>query len=283
MPRGRSSKVARARTLAANREKRHPNANQQATAILDTTQATDQSPEPTSPALATPSVTQDRHLQCEKESLSNSKPNSILAPPFEKISYPITCPSECEEVEFEDPESDLDEGSMSGDDLESIGEVLDVEGAVESEGDENDNQPYTEKDINEMLAALVKIIGDGIVGHGKDKHSIFDDLMLSRIRLMTMSLRLTRILGKGLIAGSEMAASAVGRGRWAARTAREWIRHFHRTGGLPANIYGRWNESVIEDEDLADAIREHLRCIGNSTVDALYGLQMEDRTLGSIC
>ncbi|KAF8597418.1 hypothetical protein BDV93DRAFT_534547 [Ceratobasidium sp. AG-I] len=49
---------------------------------------------------------------------------------------------------------------------------------------------------------------------------------------------------------------------WAARQTRLWIREFKKTGKLPLNIQGSWNESIIEDEDLSAAIREHLRCVG---------------------
>ncbi|KAF8596066.1 hypothetical protein BDV93DRAFT_455579 [Ceratobasidium sp. AG-I] len=61
---------------------------------------------------------------------------------------------------------------------------------------------------------------------------------------------------------SESAAIFAGRGAWAASQARLWIREFKKSGKLPLNIQGSWNESIIEDEDLAAAIREHLRCIG---------------------
>lgn len=79
---------------------------------------------------------------------------------------------------------------------------------------------------------------------------------------MTMSLRLTRALGCGLVEGSLLAATAVGRSKWAAESARGWIRQFWRTNTLPAHLHGAWNESVIEDEDLKAAILQHLRCIG---------------------
>ncbi|KAF8595940.1 hypothetical protein BDV93DRAFT_455800 [Ceratobasidium sp. AG-I] len=77
-----------------------------------------------------------------------------------------------------------------------------------------------------------------------------------------MTLRLTRKLEKGLIEGSLLAAAAVGRAKWAASSARRWIREFWRSGELPKNLWGAWNESIIEDEDLRAAIQEHLRCIG---------------------
>lgn len=56
-----------------------------------------------------------------------------------------------------------------------------------------------------------------------------------------------------------MAAAAVGRGEWAARQTCEWIRKFQESDELPTNVYGTWNASIIEDEDLASAIKEHLR------------------------
>lgn len=113
-----------------------------------------------------------------------------------------------------------------------------------------------------MILALDKIVADSFTGHGVKKHSLLDELTLSRIRLMTGTLRLYCAQKDGLMKASESAAIFVGRGVWAARQARLWIREFKRSGKLPLNIQGAWNASIIEDEDLAAAIREHLRCIG---------------------
>ncbi|KDN33743.1 hypothetical protein RSAG8_13174, partial [Rhizoctonia solani AG-8 WAC10335] len=59
-----------------------------------------------------------------------------------------------------------------------------------------------------------------------------------------------------------LAATAIGRAKWAAASARKWIREFWRIGKLPDNLYGKWNHSVIEDEDFKHALLEHLRCVG---------------------
>lgn len=101
-----------------------------------------------------------------------------------------------------------------------------------------------------------------VTGHGKTKASALDDLTLTRIRLMTSSLRVRCLFNCGLIKASCIAAAIVGRTEWAARRARRWIRHFQKTNELPVNLYGKWNNSVIEDEDFAAAIKEHLQCSG---------------------
>ncbi|KAF8601302.1 hypothetical protein BDV93DRAFT_446005 [Ceratobasidium sp. AG-I] len=66
----------------------------------------------------------------------------------------------------------------------------------------------------------------------------------------------------GLTKASWFAAKSIGRGPWAARQARRWIRQFRTTEELPPNLYGKWNPSVIEDEDFAIAVKEHLWCQG---------------------
>lgn len=113
-----------------------------------------------------------------------------------------------------------------------------------------------------MVLELDKIIADSFSGHGWSRHSSLGEVTLARIRLMTGSLRLLCVYKCGLKKASAMAAVSVGRGEWAARQARRYIRQFQKSGELPPNIYGIWNGSVIHDEDLSAAIREHLRCKG---------------------
>lgn len=124
------------------------------------------------------------------------------------------------------------------------------------------NQPIPKDEADKMIRALDTIIADSFSGHGKSRHSSLGEVTLSRVRLMTSSLRLRCALDCGLKKASELAAVSVGRGVWAARQTRRWIRHFQTTNELPKNIYGIWNGSVIEDEDFSEAIREHLRTKG---------------------
>lgn len=113
-----------------------------------------------------------------------------------------------------------------------------------------DNQPIPVDAQVVLISDLDKIVKDLFEGKGKAWRSTFDELTLSWLRLMSISLRLTRKLDCGLIEGLNLAAAAVGRAKWAAVPARRWIRDFWRTGKLPVNLYGSWNESILEDEDL---------------------------------
>ncbi|EUC58188.1 tyrosine kinase catalytic domain protein, partial [Rhizoctonia solani AG-3 Rhs1AP] len=62
-----------------------------------------------------------------------------------------------------------------------------------------------------------------------------------------------------LINASLTAAVVFGRGQWAARQVRKWIRIFQKENRLPTNVYGTWNASVMEDEDFSAAIQNWLR------------------------
>ncbi|KAG9123970.1 hypothetical protein FRC07_013323 [Ceratobasidium sp. 392] len=125
-----------------------------------------------------------------------------------------------------------------------------------------DNQPIPIEEQVGMVKALDEIVTASFKGHGKTRHSTFDELTLGRIRLMLATLRLGIKLKTGLMAASDLAAAAFGRTEWAARTTHAWIVTFWQTAQLPPNIYGTWNELIIEDEDLQEAIKTHLRSIG---------------------
>ncbi|KAG9105192.1 hypothetical protein FRC07_009517 [Ceratobasidium sp. 392] len=82
-----------------------------------------------------------------------------------------------------------------------------------------DNQPIPRDEETEMIKQLDEIVKKSFKGHGKTRHSTFDELTLERIRLMLASLRLEIKLKNGLMAASELAAAAIGRTEWAARKA----------------------------------------------------------------
>lgn len=125
-----------------------------------------------------------------------------------------------------------------------------------------DNQPIPPGEREKLISELDKIVKDSYKGHGKTRGSTFGDVTLSRVRMMSMSLRLARALDCGLVQGSNLAAAAIGRSKSAAASARRWIREFWRTGQLPVNLHGTWNESIIEDEDFKMALQDHLWRIG---------------------
>ena len=65
------------------------------------------------------------------------------------------------------------------------------------------------------------------------------------------------------IRASELASHTAGKGPWLARRLREWVHAFILDeNDLPISQYGRWNSSILEDEDLAQEIHLHLQSIG---------------------
>ncbi|QRV87093.1 DDE superfamily endonuclease [Ceratobasidium sp. AG-Ba] len=166
----------------------------------------------------------------------------------------------CEENEEEDWDRQQARNELEADRGESEDSDL--------EADDNricvvNKQPISIEDCERMVTVLDKIVADSITGQGRHKSSKLDDVTLSRIRLMTASLRLRCGLKCGLQKASQLAAVSVRRGTWAARRTRRYIHHFLTTNMLPENLYGgRWNESIIADEDFLSAVKTHLLGIG---------------------
>lgn len=90
-----------------------------------------------------------------------------------------------------------------------------------------------------------------------------DLLLRGRLDLMKMFLWHFVDSTDGWIASSLAVAHAAERGPWLARKLREWSRAYIKDRDcLPLNEYGRWNVSLLEDEDLAQEIHLHLQGIG---------------------
>ena len=86
-----------------------------------------------------------------------------------------------------------------------------------------------------------------------------------RGRLDLMKLFLWRYIDSddGWIASSLQVAHAAERGPWLEKQLRIWSRaYISDRDCLPINVYGRWNVSLLEDEDLAQEIHMHLQGIG---------------------
>ncbi|KAB5587657.1 hypothetical protein CTheo_8903 [Ceratobasidium theobromae] len=240
MGRKNSKGLAKVKQLVANREKRWA----KPPSDIDP-------PSPSSAALPNP-VTLFRELSIAKHPLpsqgnidqpvnptSNNSPEAIE--PTEP-NCPIGGTDDPEsDLLFEDPESDP--GGLE-DDMADDNGWWEENIPDDEESDEENMDPNSYK------------------GQGKTRRSTFDEVTLSRIRLMLMSLRLSRALGCGLIKGTSLAAAAVGQAKWAACSTHQWIHEFWRTNTLPANLQGIWNHSIIEDKDLKTAIQEHLHWIG---------------------
>lgn len=66
----------------------------------------------------------------------------------------------------------------------------------------------------------------------------------------------------GWIASSLHVAHAAECGPWLAKMLREWTCAYIKDPKcLPLNVYGQWNVSLLEDEDLANEISLHLQGI----------------------
>jgi len=90
-----------------------------------------------------------------------------------------------------------------------------------------------------------------------------DLLLRGRLDLMKMFLWHFFDSTDGWIVSSLAVAHAAERGPWLARKLREWSRAYIKDRDcLPLNEYGRWNVSLLEDEDLAQEIHLHLQGIG---------------------
>ncbi|KDN33497.1 hypothetical protein RSAG8_13411, partial [Rhizoctonia solani AG-8 WAC10335] len=148
------------------------------------------------------------------------------------------------DLPFEDPPDD-DHGSEIGFDEENDwwdqASNADTDGSVVNN---YDNQPIPENEEHEMCTELNKIVDKSFQGHGKTWWPTLDELMLSCICLMPMTLHLCLIEKLELIKASKLAAE------------------FLRTKVLPTHLYGKANDLVIEDKELADAVEAHLHKIG---------------------
>lgn len=120
------------------------------------------------------------------------------------------------------------------------------------------------------LANLSDIICPHRSGDGyKNPH--FDLLLRRRLERMQMFLRIYTNPETGTSHGwtvdSLQTSKNFGGGPTQARRLREWTQAFildHED--LPMNIYGTWNESILEDKDLAQELSVHLQGIGKNVV-----------------
>jgi hypothetical protein len=98
-------------------------------------------------------------------------------------------------------------------------------------------------------------------GH-KDPH--LNLVLRARLETMITFLRIYKMNGfLDWTASSQVAAAAAGKGSWLARKLREWVHCLIRDEtDLPTHSYGKFNSSILEDEDLAEEIHLHLQGIG---------------------
>jgi hypothetical protein len=99
------------------------------------------------------------------------------------------------------------------------------------------------------------------------KHANIDLLLRSRLEAMQQYLWIyinpcSRYHGKWMAASIETAQS-LARGLWFVRRLWQWTCTFIEDAEtLPLNIYGTWNKSTLDDEDLQQEIFTHLQSVG---------------------
>ncbi|CUA72043.1 Son of sevenless homolog 2 [Rhizoctonia solani] len=114
-------------------------------------------------------------------------------------------------------------------------------------------------------AALLKITRILNVPRDKGrgyKECKLDKVTRTRCQSIASCLYFYRRPGTTFIDASVDAAIGIGRSLPYARKIRSWVRRFITAGELPRNMYGRSSHSALEDEDISNEIKLHLRTKG---------------------
>ncbi|QRV83075.1 DDE superfamily endonuclease [Ceratobasidium sp. AG-Ba] len=166
----------------------------------------------------------------------------------------------------EDPPDDRNPRSLAdpeGDEASALPPIDSQESQDDSSPadatEKTNRKPIPHDEAKVMVSELNKIIESSFHGHGARRISTLGDVVLRRLRLMTGTLNLIIVKEMKLIEASQLAAVVCGRGDWAARQVRVWIRAYQKELKLPTYVNSTWGESVIEDEDLSAAILQWLR------------------------
>ncbi|QRV82910.1 DDE family endonuclease [Ceratobasidium sp. AG-Ba] len=112
------------------------------------------------------------------------------------------------------------------------------------------------KAMSDKLNAFIK---SSFYRHGQARVSSLGEVVLTRVRFMVGTLNLIAGMDVTLTNASLMAAVVFGWGEWAVQQVCKWIWEYQKEGRLPTNVYGTWNESVMEDEDLSAAIQDWMQ------------------------
>ncbi|QRW09670.1 DDE family endonuclease [Ceratobasidium sp. AG-Ba] len=120
-------------------------------------------------------------------------------------------------------------------------------------------RPIPWDEAKAMSDKLNAFIQSSFHGHRQAHISSLGEVVLTRVWFMVGTLNLIAGTDMTLTNTSLTAAVVCGRGEWAVRQVCKWIREYQKEGGLPTNVYGTWNESVMEDGDLSAAIRDWMR------------------------
>ncbi|EUC55063.1 DDE family endonuclease, partial [Rhizoctonia solani AG-3 Rhs1AP] len=205
--------------------------------------------------------TQSYHAPRSPDNLVGSLDNLTLEDPQE------------DDIVLEDPPDDEEDpadnrnplslADAEGDEARGLPPKTSEESEDEEESNKETELPnqkqISQAEAKEMVTALHEIIQSSLHGHGRNRVSSLGDHVLTRLRFMAGTLNFIVERDLKLMDASLTAAVAYGRGKWAARQVRKWIRVFQKENMLPTSVYGTWNGSVMEDEDLSAAIQQWLR------------------------
>ena len=119
-----------------------------------------------------------------------------------------------------------------------------------------------------------------------------DKLLDVRITGMvgTLNLYLDPELSYSWREASLLISKAAGHGMNHARNLRRWILKYLNSGKFPLHRYGHFNSSILQDEDIAQAIQLHLLEIGKTgyiwaqdLVDYIAKLEVQEKLAGKTC
>jgi transposase len=169
-------------------------------------------------------------------------------------------------VEAVDPMAGDEDSDDDDDDLDA---QSDQDGEGQAQDDERDKRwlPPTitvAKDAHSLIRNIIRPPRNTGKGYKDPK---IDLLLRSRLEAMMRFLwaytnPTSKVYNKWTAASLETAA-AMERGPWFARRLREWSNGIIADStSLPFNIYGTWNKSRLNDEDLQQEILTHLQGIG---------------------
>lgn len=230
----------------------------------------------------------------QSKSLSEENQNDInhidfdepecSVPPVESRFPMWERPSDDEDSDWEREDSDSCRYSdMSDSDVGSDTSDDDYRSKVDNKSDSGDNSPVAEHDGTLRAAPTILTAHQAYIdiqlvlrpcqNNGQGYKDLGLDLLL-RTRLEWIKAFLWVYVdenndlpqdanGARWIVASLRAANTAQKGPWFSQQLCEWTRAYILDWkNLPVNIYGTWNRSQLEDEDLANEIALHLQGIG---------------------
>ncbi|KAJ7200600.1 hypothetical protein GGX14DRAFT_400597 [Mycena pura] len=143
------------------------------------------------------------------------------------------------------------------------------------------HQPPNSEIVNETIKKIHTILRPPRGPHTRGfKHADLNMVLRGRLELMLSFLRLYAGSGyAGWGRAADTIAKSAGKGFWMSRRIRQWVLAFMKDEtDLPHAQYGKFNASILEDEDLSEEIHLHLQSLGEyiSAQDVVDYMGSED-------